>query len=170
MESRDAFSSLLLQITRQLGRIHREQICCADLTLQQFQALRRIQDSDHPTPSALAAELGIDLSTASRNLTRLERDGYLARSRHEGDGRSVIVRLTRKGRRALENLTCDERDTLAALYDRLPREQRTAIVGALSMLAQTMCGEGAACDCRPGEPGAADQGGRVLTRLKGAHR
>ena len=81
-------------------------------------------------------------ATVTSMVTSLERDGLLHRSAHPTDGRSVVVRLTAKGRRCIEDavplhhrniedgmseLTLDERAQLASLllklaagFDRLP--------------------------------------------------
>ncbi len=46
--------------------------------------------------------LGIDPSTASRNLAGLERRGYIVRRRGAEDGRQTDVRLTARGKRTAE--------------------------------------------------------------------
>ena len=52
----------------------------------------------------LAAMLGIEAATLTRQLERLERDGLVARERAAGDHRAVLVRLTDQGRSLLQRL------------------------------------------------------------------
>lgn len=151
MGNRATFGSRLVQLARVVSRIERDEVCCGDLTFQQFETLRRIERAPKVTLSSLAAELQIDQSTASRNLALLERGGYLSKARHEADARSVIVELTRKGRTVLTSLSCDERDAFSELYDRIPAAQRAPVVAALAALSEAL-GEPAAAACCPPEP------------------
>ena len=69
-------------VARELARLERDEVCCGDTTFQQFATLRTMHEAAAPmTTSALATALGIDLSTASRNLAVLERNGYIRRAR-----------------------------------------------------------------------------------------
>jgi DNA-binding MarR family transcriptional regulator len=107
--------------------------------------------SDQLSIGALSTQLRVDLSTMSRNVTVLERNGYLMRARSSEDGRVVHVRITPKGKRALETLHCEEQDVLQSVYERLPAGDRPNIVKALELLHRCL-GEpeaaGAAC-CAP---------------------
>jgi DNA-binding MarR family transcriptional regulator len=88
----------------------------------------------------------------SRNVTVLERNRYLLRSRDGEDARVVLVRLTPKGNRALDTLCCDERNILKDVYQRLPAAERPKVLKALEQL-RTCLEEadvaGAPC-CPPG--------------------
>jgi DNA-binding MarR family transcriptional regulator len=96
-------------------------------------------------------QLRVDLSTMSRNVTLLERSGYLVRARDAEDARIVHVRLTAKGKRALDTLCCDERDVLRNVYDKVPVGERPKLVEALELLRSCLKAsdaEGSAC-CPP---------------------
>jgi DNA-binding MarR family transcriptional regulator len=149
MGNRATFGSLLVQLARVVSRIERDEVCCGDLTFQQFETLRRIERAPKVTLSSLAVDLQIDQSTASRNLALLERGGYLSKARHEADARSVIVELTRKGRTALSSLSCDERDAFAELHDRIPAAQRASVLAALAVLSEALAEPTAAACCPP---------------------
>ena len=160
MGNKAQFGTLLLGVVRSVSRLEREQVCCGELTFQQFDTLKRIATGDKPTLGSVAAELGIDLSTASRNLTRLERAGFVSKVRDEGDARSVIIRLTRKGKTALSTMSCDERDAFTAIYDRLPTEQRGPVIECLSLLSEALEGNSPLdAECCP--PPAKQRPGRV---------
>jgi len=51
--------------------------------------------------SALAAQAGVDISVASRQLTTLERAGYVVRRPDPNDGRASLLNLTDAGTEAL---------------------------------------------------------------------
>ena len=54
------------------------------------------------------------------------------------DARTVILRLTTKGKRVLSTLSCDERDAFAAVYERIPAPDRTAVLEGLTVLASAL--------------------------------
>jgi DNA-binding MarR family transcriptional regulator len=128
------FAELLSQVAREITLRQASDVCCGDLTLEQFQTLRAVRTSEQPSIGSLSALLRVDLSTMSRNVTVLERNGYLLRSRSADDGRIVHVGITSKGKRALEMLRCDERDVLSEVYERLPAGERPRVVKALEVL------------------------------------
>ena len=131
---RDQFTELLLLVARQVVRREAADVCCGDLTLEQYETIRTISRCARPTIGWLSAQLGVDLSTMSRNLTLLERNRYLSRARSAEDGRIVQIRLTPKGRRVLATLDCRERTLVRNLYDKLPTGQRPAVLKALQDL------------------------------------
>src|SRR5437016_4636294 len=73
----------------------------AGLRVTQFSILAAVARLGEASLKQLEAELAIDQTTLTRSLTLLERDGVLERAAHP-DGRIKAMRLTSKGRRALE--------------------------------------------------------------------
>jgi DNA-binding MarR family transcriptional regulator len=146
MDNAATFLDLARRVKRGLLGIEREQICCG-LTLQQFDTLRSVRDAPGLTTSAVAASQGIDLSTASRNLSVLEREGLMTRSRSKTDSRQVEHRLTARGRRCIDSLCCDEQAVFAALFEHIPQAERGPLLGALRVLATTLESPGAASFC-----------------------
>ena len=88
-------------------------------------------DSVEPTPvSALAAHLGVTVSTMSISLDRLERQGYIVRARAENDARVRHVRLTPAGERLRTAQKVLEPRLVRAMLSRLsPAERRVALRG-----------------------------------------
>ncbi len=130
------FAAALRRVVRGVGRLERDVVCC-DVTLQQFDTMRLLADSPKLNME-LAHSLGIDLSTASRNLAKLEAAGYVERVRVAEDGRATANRLTRKGKRCLDTLVCDERLVLGALANRLPADRRELAAEMLAELASAV--------------------------------
>jgi DNA-binding MarR family transcriptional regulator len=142
MAQENRFAELLSAVAREVTLRQASDVCCGELTLEQFQTLRALSRSDALSIGALSAQLRVDMSTMSRNVTVLERNGYLLRARSADDARVVHVRLTAKGKRALESLRCDEQDVLKDVYQRLPAGERPVVLKALEAL-QSCLGESA---------------------------
>jgi DNA-binding MarR family transcriptional regulator len=105
----DGKTSRALQVVaRALGRIGRERARAAgDFTPQQAEALHLVAERNVLSTSEFAQLLGIDPSTASRNLAGLERAGYIVRRRGTEDARQTDVRLTSRGKRVAEAVRVD---------------------------------------------------------------
>ena len=134
MAQGDRFAELLSRVAREVTNRQSSEVCCGDLTLEQFQTLRAVSLSERSSIGSLSTELNVDLSTMSRNVTLLERNGYLLRARSAEDGRIVHVELTAKGKRALNTLRCEEREVLSDVYERLPPSERPKVLKALESL------------------------------------
>ena len=81
---------------RSLSRLGRERAreAGADLTPQQAESLQLLAERGVVSTSVLALTLGIDPSTASRNLAGLERRGYIVRRRGAFSGRVPLIHFT----------------------------------------------------------------------------
>jgi DNA-binding MarR family transcriptional regulator len=123
---------------RGLGRIGRERARAADITPQQADALELIAARGVVSTSLLAQLLGIDPSTASRNLAGLQRAGLIARKRDVEDGRQTDVRLTPKGKRLAEAVMADALRAFNELVERVPRGDRQRLGDALDLLARAV--------------------------------
>jgi DNA-binding MarR family transcriptional regulator len=140
----DLKTARVLQVlARALGRLGRERARAGDITPQQAEALQLVADRGAMSTSSLALVLGIDPSTASRNLAGLERRGYIVRRRGADDGRQTDVRLTPRGKRTAEAVSAEWTAASALLFDRLPRQDRQRIVEAIEVLARVLDGNGA---------------------------
>jgi len=157
MGQENRFAEVLSQVAREVTLRQASDVCCGELTLEQFQTLRAVSMADQLSIGSLSTQLRVDLSTMSRNVTVLERNGYLLRARSAQDARVVHVRLTTKGKRALETLRCDERDVLTTVYQSLPAAERPGVLKALEVLHSCLGDAGTAgAACCP--PAAARKG------------
>lgn len=135
----------LLEFSRAYQFRDRDRICCYDVSVTQCHALDVLLRRDRCTVNELAAELYLDKSTTSRVVGTLERKGYVARTRHPRDQRTVLLAATSAGRklhgRITEGLVAERRQILASF----PPEVRTA-AGALirrltgAVRARSACG------------------------------
>ncbi len=129
---------VLQLLARALGRLSRERARSGDLTPQQAEALQLIAERGAMSTSAVALTLGIDPSTASRNLGGLERRGYVLRRRGADDGRQTDVRLTPRGRRTADGIASAWTSACLLLVERLPRQERQHFASAVETLARLL--------------------------------
>jgi len=139
----------LLEALNELIRVYqfrdRKCICCNDISVTQCYALRALVRSDEPLPlGALADELYLDASTASRVVATLERKGYALRVRDPDDGRGVRITVTPEGmglyaridsdlvaeqERLLADFAPEVRRSTARLIARLAQETASRVRG-----------------------------------------
>ena len=128
-------------LARALARLGRERARAGDVTPQQADALQVIFERVAMSTSTLAMTLGIDPSTASRNLAGLERAGFIVRRRGTDDGRQTDVRLTARGKRTAEAVSTEWNVAYTSLLERLPRTDRQRVADALQTLARVLDGD-----------------------------
>ncbi|MFE1839613.1 MarR family winged helix-turn-helix transcriptional regulator [Streptomyces sviceus] len=92
----------------QLARAHRASAAAMlremDLHLGQELLLMQLLDRDGQTQSELLESVGLDQSTVSKSLRRMQDAGLLVREPAEHDRRVLVVHLTDKGRAMREPL------------------------------------------------------------------
>jgi DNA-binding MarR family transcriptional regulator len=100
--------------------------------------LHHVQAGGSLRVSALAEAMGLDTSTASRHVRQLEEAGYLARTGDPDDRRASRVRLTRRGRAALDHAM----RARAAVLDRAiagwPDDDRATLAILMTRLADSL--------------------------------
>jgi DNA-binding MarR family transcriptional regulator len=87
----------------------------AGVSGEQLALLSLIATVEPITPTALAAELGVPLTTLADALRRLDARGELERSPNPADQRSHLVRLSEAGRARLEAVEPSLRKAAAEL-------------------------------------------------------
>jgi DNA-binding MarR family transcriptional regulator len=109
--------------------------------------------------SEVARMQGVDKSTISPQLRRLEQRGLLARTTDPSDGRVVLVTATDEGRRWNEELAATGAAVFADALRGWPAEDVAALATLLTRLADhlTIDGDNVADDSEPGRDGADTQ-------------
>jgi DNA-binding MarR family transcriptional regulator len=129
--------------SRGFGRVGRVRAEASQIRPQQADALELIEARGVVSTNTFAQLLGIDPSTASRNLAGLGRAGLITRKNSPEDGRQTNIRLTPKGKRIAEKLSDDMVRTFDALLEKVPRADRQRVADALDVLAVAVtAGEG----------------------------
>ncbi|WP_346386222.1 MarR family transcriptional regulator [Nocardioides sp.] len=88
------YQHLMCELDRELGAAH-------ELTASEFEVLQQLAQADECSlrMNTLGESAHLSQSALSRLVTRLERDGLLARTTCDHDRRSLFVALTDAGRR-----------------------------------------------------------------------
>ena len=86
-----------------------------DLSRTQVWILARIADAEPVRLGELACALGIDKSTLTPHVQRLERGGLVDRTADPSDRRAALLRATRKGRGVIAKLQRTRRAMLGEL-------------------------------------------------------
>jgi DNA-binding MarR family transcriptional regulator len=130
-------AELLLQV----GRLVQAEGYDGELSPAQWMALRYFARANpfSRNPSAFAEFQATTRGTASQVIKALEASGYLVRQRSKVDGRSVSLRLTSKGKKALAR---DPFDVLVHAVDALDAKEQTAMHYALHQVLTTVAASG----------------------------
>lgn len=103
--------------------------------LTQFRALVVVCSRGSMSLGEFAEASNLHLSTASRMCDRLVGMGLLDRTDDPDNRRQLILNLTTKGERLVQDVFARRRAALAPIVERLPDEQRTQLVGLLRAFA-----------------------------------
>ena len=125
----------LSALLRQIKGLHAEVTAKAGVRLEMpaLAVLAALEADGAQRPSALADTLALDLSTISRQLSALERDGRVLRQRDPEDQRAQIVDLTPTGQEVLALIRASRVERLAA---RLPQWSQADLAGFAAQLAR----------------------------------
>ena len=136
MSGRETAELLLL-----MGRLVQAEGYHGELSPAQWMALRFFARANQfsRNPSGLAEFQATTRGTASQAIKVLEAGGYLVRQRSEADGRSVVLRLTDKGK---ETIARDPFEALVRAVDSLDPEEQTAVHRALRRVLTTVAASG----------------------------
>ncbi|MGH3628793.1 MAG: MarR family transcriptional regulator [Sciscionella sp.] len=125
-----ATRALIAVSARSLGTLAEE------LSTAQYRALVVLASRGPQRMMDLAWLLQVNPSTAGRMADRLVRKGFLRRHRARADRRIVMVSLTARGRRILDEATAARRVMIAEMLARLSAEQQRAAAVALRELSR----------------------------------
>lgn len=129
----DGLRPALLHLSRELRR---ERI--AGVSSQQLGLLVSIKLAPGVTLGELAAEERVSPAAMSQRISRLERDGLVARTPSDADRRRVGLTLTDEGRRVLRRVRSRRTAWLAGRLAELEPEELETIAAALGPLARLL--------------------------------
>jgi DNA-binding MarR family transcriptional regulator len=103
-----------------------------EVTLTQHRLLVLLATGGDQTVGALAEQLQVNASNASRLCDRLQRLGLVGRERSSSDGRVVDVSLTAAGRDLLETVRAHRRQEIQGVLSRMQRSDVDMAIRALA--------------------------------------
>ncbi|HZC74428.1 MAG TPA: MarR family transcriptional regulator [Gaiellaceae bacterium] len=129
----DSLRPTLLRLGRELRR---EKI--AGVSPHQVGLLVAIKYAPGVTVGELAAEERVSTAAMSKRVTRLERDGLVARTKSEADRRCVGLTLTEDGQRTLRRVRSRRTAWLASRLGALTPAELAAVGAAAEPLARLL--------------------------------
>jgi DNA-binding MarR family transcriptional regulator len=106
-----------------------------DVSMAEMKAIDHIQAEGELTPRELGERLSLTSGAVTAVIDRLEGSGWVARSPHPTDRRSVVVRMTERSMEACTHIYVPYSDALARLAAGLPAATRQAIADFLDTAA-----------------------------------
>lgn len=134
----DAIVAALRRIIRAVDLHSRHLVHEVGLTWPQLATLRAAERLGSCSIGALARALHLGQPTLTGIVQRLERAGYVERSRHEQDGRSVRISITPSGRGLLKNAPSLLQDRFRTELAKLKDWERFQTLASLQRIAEMM--------------------------------
>jgi DNA-binding MarR family transcriptional regulator len=123
-------------------RVHERLAARAGVTLDRaaYAALCRVHEAGPLRLSELAARMGVDASTASRQVQQLERTGLVGRVGDPADRRASLLELTTEGDRVLARMRQARRASLAQVLGGWSAAERRTLAAVLTRLVDDLEG------------------------------
>lgn len=110
------------------------------LTPRQLAVMTAIAGNEGPSQTGIVNSTGIDRSTASEIIRRLQRKGLLQRRRTKDDARAYALKLTDEGRHLLRSAEPMTSRADESVLKALPKDRRDAFIGALLTIVKILQG------------------------------
>jgi len=128
-------------LMRRLRFLERSELSCCGIPMSQAMVLQTLAASDRgQRMSAIADDLGVAQSTATRLVEPLVKQGQIMRTRAADDGRSVLITLTDKGRQSADELGRQSQRWSEGVLQRIPTHQYDTVIEALETVVAAVSG------------------------------
>jgi DNA-binding MarR family transcriptional regulator len=117
--------------------------CCGErISMAQSHILFEIRRRGRPSMQRVAEELGMDVTTFSRQAKSLESKGLIVREVSQEDRRVSLLGVTGEGMRVLEQIDRYMSERLEQLFSSLTPFERETVVRSLGLLSEALieCG------------------------------
>jgi DNA-binding MarR family transcriptional regulator len=141
------FRENLRQTQRGLGWYQKNDMQCCGVTMAQCHTLLEIGERGDISIVELAAILGIDTSTLSRNVDTMFKSGLVNRVLNPNDRRYVTISLTEKGQSLFTTIQSAFDVYIEKLFEFIPGDKHLEVIESLSILASAIdkCNKGFPC-------------------------
>lgn len=135
MEEYKVFREYLRKMEVEMGLINKQEKCCGfDVSLAQCHALVEVGRSEKISLKELANMLRIDISTMSRTVDKIVKNGYVERKTSETDRRSVEIKLTKRGKELFDQIENSMNAKYKDIFDRISKDDRTNVLNSLEVI------------------------------------
>jgi DNA-binding MarR family transcriptional regulator len=108
------------------------------LSQARYQVLSVLDLEGEQTQRDLALRLGVEQATMANTLTRMSRDGLIARRAHPDDGRAQLVTLTEKARGLIAPADLAIKAADQSLLETLPAAEHALFLSMLDRLSSAI--------------------------------
>lgn len=137
----DSVREQLQLFTRRFGLLNASccDHCCGEqVSMAQSHILFEVRRLDNPAMQRVAEELGMDVTTFSRQVKGLEAKGLVCRRVSSEDRRVSLLGLTDAGRVVLEKIDDYMASRLERVFGRMSAFERDTVVRSLGMLNEAL--------------------------------
>lgn len=133
LRSKKAFT----RMARFVNQLMREQLGHSPVTVQQYYTLEALTDGPKAM-NELSAEVALHQSTLSRIVEKLEKQGYVNRSRLSDNQRKVEVCLTAEGKKTYQYLDMQCNRVMAGLIDLIPQNKQKVLLESIEEITRLL--------------------------------
>ena len=135
-------STLLREVARLYLQLQRSCVAaCGDTSSTQCFILGEVYRSGPVTQADLGRRLALDKSWISRAVEALAQEGLLVKGPAPDDRRTVVISLSRAGKKRAEELDESLNEQAAQVIGRVPQKQRPGIYESLRLLSDALRAE-----------------------------
>jgi len=138
--------------TRRFGLLNEsccDECCGEQVSMTQSHILFEVRRSGSPSMQQVAEELGVDVTTFSRQAKALEAKGYISRRVSPGDRRVTLLELAEAGGQVLEKIDQYMAARLERVFGGMTPFERETVVRSLGLLNEAVA-KAADSDVRSG--------------------
>jgi DNA-binding MarR family transcriptional regulator len=153
----DRLATIMPQIIRYFQRVPVRPTETPPVSLPQLRMLVILEMEGDSTMGDLARRAGVTMPTATASVNALVDGGYATRRRAQYDRRVVLVRITAKGREAMEELNQERRERLRTLLAHLGPDEQVQLVDAFEAILRLFREIDAALEADEGSEGSEEE-------------
>jgi MarR family 2-MHQ and catechol resistance regulon transcriptional repressor len=116
----------------------RNEICCFGISVSQCYALEALGQAGELTMGALASQMRLTVSTMTRVVDQLVKNGLVRRTIGREDHRVCCVGPTPAGRGLLARISAELVESEQAILEGIPAEHRESVIHALEELSSAV--------------------------------
>lgn len=134
----DRMVELLPRLMKELTRYENNYVTSGKITVPQFVVLSCLRQYGECQMGCIAGAMNISFSTATGMMDRLLKQGLVKRSSGQNDRRTVVVMITAKGRRIVEEVYAQKRLGIMELFSALSASERKRYLEILEKLVSSL--------------------------------
>jgi DNA-binding MarR family transcriptional regulator len=128
--------SIFHALTKNLNKIHK--ISCEDVTAIQSSILHEVSLHSNPSMQTVAAAIGMDITTFSRQIGTLEKKKLINRTPYSNDRRILLLSLTNLGQNLVETINIRIAKTVEDSLSTMNEFERETVLRSLHLFCEKL--------------------------------